>query len=240
MAENGKGISHPLFDMINQPGDNRKRLLMALVMTKSFVTLENLRGVLSEDLYQQLELALRADAERFFRRVDHTRFTEEQIEEGKKSRMNRDLLFDQGKGGRIQLQEVLYVEGDFDFPVNPESVNELELAKLVERAMEEHLSYGRFHSTGALSDKEVPEALKYYIDVAREIQGKELKYQEQEKPVERASEEQELIALSARKKELEEELVRIGQQIAAAKAKEEQIRGGQEKEGKPEQEDEGR
>lgn len=212
-----KKKENELLESRHDSKDIKSNLLGGMSMTRSWLTLEDLQTVLPPDQYQELVTTVRSGLEQYYAKSNLPDVTQEEIEKeiakevaGKVFQIGVD-----DKGGFI-LQESALSRDKLTRPIIPSRLDATKLASVVEKAMQKHLDYDRFHTNKYLKAEQIPETLAFYIEVAKQCQVKNREISKEEsETIEKTPLEQkeaELTALEAEAKTISEAEALIDQQ----------------------------
>lgn len=179
-----KKKENTVLDKLHNSKNITSNLLDAMSMTKSWLYFEDLQTVLPPEQYQELATTVRSDLEQKFAKLNLSYLTQEEIEE-KIAENFASEIFEIGvddKGGCI-LQKALSKRDELTRPINPNQLDEIKLASVVEKAMRKHLNYGKYYDDHFFKTEEIPETLAFYIEVAKkcQIRNREISKEEKEK-----------------------------------------------------------
>jgi len=182
-----KKKENKLLESIHDSKDIKSNLLGAMSMTQSWLTLEDLQTVLPPEQYQELVTTVRSGLEQYYAKLNLPDVTQEEIEKEIAEEV-AGKVFEIGvddKGSFI-LQEFALSRDKLTRPINPSQLDATKLASVVEKAMQKHLDYDRFHTNKYLKAEQIPQTLEYYINVAKEYQSRDIETPED---VDRATDE---------------------------------------------------
>lgn len=169
-----KKKENTVLDKLHNSKNITSNLLEAMSMTQSWLNFEDLQTVLPPEQYQELLTTVKSDLEQYYAKSNIPDVTQEEIDKEIAEEIERKI-FEIGvddKGGFI-LQEFAPLSREkLTRPINPNQLDEIKLASVVEKAMQKHLDYDRFHTNRYLKAEQIPETLAFYIEVAKQCQVK--------------------------------------------------------------------
>ena len=168
-----KKKENTVLDKLHNSKNITSNLLEAMSMTQSWVNFEDLQTVLPQEQYQELLTTVKRDLEQYYAKLNIPDVTQEEIDKEIAERIE-GKVFEIGVDdkGEFILQEFALSRNKLTRPINPNQLDEIKLASVVEKAMQKHLDYDRFHTNKYLKAEQIPETLAFYIEVAKQCQAK--------------------------------------------------------------------
>lgn len=227
-----KRKENKLFESIHDSKDIKLNLLGAMGMTQSWLTFENLKTVLPPEQYQELENTVRSKAEQFYAKLNIKNATQEEIELAIEEDVDGQVFnVSVDDKGSFVLEEFELTSEKLTRPIDINQLDSTKLASVVEKAMQKHLDYNRFHSNRYLKEEEIPQFLKDYIHIAKEYQERHVEPTEEHvagefegTTDERQADEKEIVDLLSQKNQLKLEISGIEQQLANLRAEEAKLK----------------
>ena len=139
-------------------------LLEGLSLTESWLNIQDIQKILTEEQYAELIDAKKAKLEEKYKRYH---ITEEELKKEIKGETEGTVFtIERDEQGKFILNE--FARYGLSKELNLDEIDETKLATVVERAMQKHLDYDRFHTNKELSAEQIPDVLKFHIRAAKE------------------------------------------------------------------------
>ena len=152
-------LKKKLENLKEMPEEEAKQtLLEAMSMTQTWLNLEDLKQILPEEQYADIETRVKEIYEKLF--PEKEGWTKEQIEELRSESVKEEVFFVvKDEKGQFALRRF----GDLDKTnfagIQPEAIPSGNLDEVVLKAMRQHREYDTFYENGQLTAEDIPEVL---------------------------------------------------------------------------------
>lgn len=141
--------------IVDNPTEMVVELINGMSLTESWMSIEDIKTVLPdlpEEQYQEL------------------------VEGGRED----DFIISLTDNGEYVLKQIHYLRSKMVSTIDPDKLDPVKFAGVVEKAMQSHLDHGYFRPNDKVTASEMPGTLKTYIDIARECLRREVQKREKE------------------------------------------------------------
>lgn len=149
----------------------KKEFLTALMQTRSWIKLEDLKYLLTEEQIREV-INDRRDAESIVYDVNKlsSRYSKDEIEQELLDEVaSTDFVIAMEREGAFCVKEFFAFRNPVTKSISLEDIEVTDIASVVLSAMEKHLEYGTFHGNSHLSATEIPRVLSENIAKAKEV-----------------------------------------------------------------------
>ena len=170
-----KRKENSLIDKLHNSSNIISDLLNALSMTESWLSIEDIQAILSEEQYKEILDIKRSKLEEHYGKLNLSDdITQEEIKQEIEDEIKRQaFVISLDEKSNFILREFGSRKKDkFTRTINPSELDESKLASVVENAMQKHLDYDKFYSNENLTAEQMPQTLAFYIKIAKECQNR--------------------------------------------------------------------